>query len=316
MEGFKPFKKVQCFREGGSVQKEVHNFTKRDRKNVEPGDLSQDKKLIKKAFKQHDRAEHDKEPTEIKLKKGGRAKKETGTVKKYKAGGKIGVYGAKKKSGDMDSIEKAKDIKPKLLCGGKSVKKMADGGIMDALSSAGTTLKNNVMGTPEQNRIAQAMMDKVKARKAAEAAALMQGQSGAGALQQGALAGGLAPVAAAAPQVNPMGDATGAPPMKKGGKVKKYADGGDVLSQYRATKKPPTAEMIDQTLPVLRGKIGPDGRIERPPMNTEMIDQTLPVLRGKIGPDGRVERSMPKETPGMRNAMLLKKGGKVKKACK
>ena len=64
------------------------------------------------------------------------------------------------------------------------------------------------------------MMDKVKARKAAEAAALMQGQGGAGALQQGALAGGLAP-AAVAPQVNPMGDTTGAPPMKKGGKAKK-----------------------------------------------------------------------------------------------
>ena len=113
MEGFKPFKKVQCFKEGGSVQKEVHNFTKRDRKNVEPGDLAQDKKLIKKAFKQHDEAEHDKEPTEIKLKKGGRAKKDCGTVRKYKTGGSVtNVYEAKKKSGDLEAIKTVKDIKP------------------------------------------------------------------------------------------------------------------------------------------------------------------------------------------------------------
>jgi hypothetical protein len=121
MEGFKKLsKQIACFKEGGSVQKEVHNFTKRDRKNVEPGDLAQDKKLIKKAFKQHDEAEHDKEPTEIKLKKGGRAKKEVGTVKKfcgggnaYKEGGSVtNVYEAKKKSGDISNIEKVKDIKP------------------------------------------------------------------------------------------------------------------------------------------------------------------------------------------------------------
>jgi hypothetical protein len=147
MEGFKKLpKQIACFKEGGSVQKEVHNFTKRDRKNVEPGDLAQDKKLIKKAFKQHDAAEHDKEPTEIKLKKGGRAKKEVGTVKKYKTGGAVtNVYEAKKKSGDLEAIKAVKDIKPGKaaapskavvvskntpvkFCGGKSVKKMAEGG--------------------------------------------------------------------------------------------------------------------------------------------------------------------------------------------
>ena len=92
MEDFKKSSKMQCFKEGGSVQKEV-NFTKRDRKSVEPNDMSQDKKLVKKAFAQHDKAKHGgSEPTEIKLKKGGRAKKECGTVKKFKCGG--GVYGA------------------------------------------------------------------------------------------------------------------------------------------------------------------------------------------------------------------------------
>ena len=225
MEGFKPFKKVQCFKEGGSVQKEV-NFTKRDRKVVDEADMAQDKKIVKKAFSIHDTQQHE-EKTDLKgLKKGGRAKKEVVTVKKFKTGGTVtNVYEAKKASGDKDNIKKVKAIVPAKLCGGKSVKKMADGGgvmgsIGNAIGGAGTTLKNNILGTPEQNRVAQAMMDKVKARKAAEAAALMQGQGGAGALQQGALAGGLAP-AAVAPQVNPMGDTTGAPPMKKGGKARK-----------------------------------------------------------------------------------------------
>lgn len=228
MEGFKPFKKVQCFKEGGSVQKEV-NFTKRDRKNVEPDDLAQDKKLIKKAFKQHDEAEHDKEPTEIKLKKGGRAKKECGTVKKYKTGGVVeNAYGAKKTDKDIKDIANSKRQKPALLCGGKSVRKMADGGDVDpydigggalqaigkvplvggALQGQATDLRNKVLGTPQQNRIAQAQMDKVKARKAAEAAAMAGNLGGANALQQGALAGGLAGGLAPAGQ-------------KRGGKVKK-----------------------------------------------------------------------------------------------
>jgi len=42
-------------------------------------------------------------------------------VRKYKAGG--GVYGAKKTDADIKSIEKAKNFKPAMLCGGKSVKK-------------------------------------------------------------------------------------------------------------------------------------------------------------------------------------------------
>ena len=103
MEDFKKSSKMQCFKEGGSVQKEV-NFKKRDRKNVDPSDSSQDKKLVKKAFAQHDKAKHGgSEPTEIKLKKGGRAKKECGTVKKFKCGG--GVYGAKKTEADIKNID-------------------------------------------------------------------------------------------------------------------------------------------------------------------------------------------------------------------
>jgi len=112
MDGFKSLPKMQCFKEGKQVKSMCGGGSYKKGGKAEKSDMEQDKKLIKKAFKQHDEAEHDKEPTEIKLKKGGRSKKDCGTVRKYKEGGAIGVYGAKKKSGDLDSIEKAKDIKP------------------------------------------------------------------------------------------------------------------------------------------------------------------------------------------------------------
>ena len=108
MDGFKKLPKMKT---GGCVEKEVKKCgggsMKKGGKYKEGGDvdLKQDKALIKKAFKQHDEAEHDKEPTEIKLKKGNRVKKEAGTVKKYKAGGAIEM---KKSSGDLDTIKKVK----------------------------------------------------------------------------------------------------------------------------------------------------------------------------------------------------------------
>ena len=105
---------------------------------------------------------------------------------------------------------------------------------MDAIGGVGTQLMNNVMGTPEQNRIAQARMDMI-ARKKAQQAALLQGQAPAAALQQGALAGALggqgaisdterqamspapAPAMQAPGGVSPAGPV---PTQKKGGKVK------------------------------------------------------------------------------------------------
>jgi len=115
MDGFKSLPKMACFKEGGhaKMEKEMCGGGKAYKKGGEVDDEKQDKAMIKKAFKQHDEAEHDKEPTEIKLKKGGRSKKEKGTVKKYKDGG--GVYGAKKTDKDIESIESAKKIKPKMI---------------------------------------------------------------------------------------------------------------------------------------------------------------------------------------------------------
>jgi hypothetical protein len=120
MDGFKTLPKMAHFKTGGHAKSEDYCGGGKAMKagghaeSEEMGeDLAQDKKLIKKAFKQHDESEHDKEPTEIKLKKGGRSKKENATVRKYKSGGTIeNVYEAKKSSGDIDNIKKVKDIKP------------------------------------------------------------------------------------------------------------------------------------------------------------------------------------------------------------
>ena len=58
----------------------------------ESADIAQDKKVVKKAFQMHDKQEHEGEKTDLsKLKKGGRAKMKTGSVRTYKAGGLIGV---------------------------------------------------------------------------------------------------------------------------------------------------------------------------------------------------------------------------------
>lgn len=94
MEGFKSNPKMKsqlaCFKEGGYVtKKQLASYEKREQKAEEKKDVAEDKKIVKKAIGQHESAKHKGEDkTEIKLKKGGRAKKETGTVKKYKAGGK------------------------------------------------------------------------------------------------------------------------------------------------------------------------------------------------------------------------------------
>lgn len=123
------FKTIVKMKTGGSVAKAAE-YTKRDRKEVGSEDIAQDKKIVKKAIGMHDKQQHEA-PTDLsKLKKGGRAKKEVGTVKKY--------------------------------CGGKGVKKYADGGsVLETIKNAGKKLYENVMGTPEQNAAAKANLDKV-----------------------------------------------------------------------------------------------------------------------------------------------------------
>ena len=231
MDGFKKLpKEIACFKEGGSIQRQVENFTKRDRKSVESADIAQDKKVVKKAFGMHDSQLHDGEKTDLTgLKKGGRAKKETGTVKKYKTGGSVGVYGAKKSSGDKDSIEKAKKITPAKAAApsgaketpnkykkGGSIKKMADGGILE-------TLKNNIMGSPAQNAVARQNEAKyLRAKQLQRAAGSPMGPAEQMATGLASAGQQLQPAAPMAGQ-GAISDAErqAMPAQKRGGKVKK-----------------------------------------------------------------------------------------------
>ncbi len=75
---------LPCFKEGGFVKRDK---AKHSESTEVKKDVAKDKKIVKKAFKIHDEQSHDEKTDLSKLKKGGRAKKEVGTVKKYKTGG-------------------------------------------------------------------------------------------------------------------------------------------------------------------------------------------------------------------------------------
>lgn len=144
MEGFKKSSKVACYKEGGQV-----GYTSRRAGKEAHPDIVEDKKLIKKAFKQHDSAKHEgTEPTEIKLKKGGRTKKAVGTVKKYKCGGGVKKMAEGKTTGEVVNAEPI-GLAP------------VSNNIKNILKNAGSTLKTNVMGTEKQNADATKSLDKV-----------------------------------------------------------------------------------------------------------------------------------------------------------
>jgi hypothetical protein len=271
MEGFTKLPKMQCFREGGAVKsKPVEKCYGGKMKEGGKADLAQDKAVVKKAFKMHDKQEHEGEKTDLsKLNKGGRAKKAAGTVKKFKSGGSVNnVYEAKKSSGDKDNIAKVKATtpakaaapskaatKPAFLgsdvakekskpsgdavemikskesgqsadapskaavvskntsakfCGGKSVKKMADGRLTGPLGAAADMENLRMLG------------------RAANAKKYLGPAQQSQFMNQGGMnpaPGATMSVPAAAPSapVNAMGDATGMGniPYRKGGKVKK-----------------------------------------------------------------------------------------------
>jgi hypothetical protein len=218
MEGFKKSDKMQCFKEGGSVQYKSRHSEKAEMSE----DIAQDKKIVKKAFAMHDKQEHPGEKTNLsKLKKGGRAKKDCGTVKKYKTGGEVeNAYTAKKTDKDMKDISNTKRQKPALLCGGKSVKKYDQGGNVVGQMMGG--LKDKILGTPEQNAIARKQEADYLARKMAQkASGAKLGMGEEMAMGLAAMGQKLQPAAQAAPAGStiPAG-------QKKGGKVKKMNTGG------------------------------------------------------------------------------------------
>jgi hypothetical protein len=233
MEGFKKLAKgVKCFKEGGSVYKSRHS-----EKSEEKDDMAKDKKIVKKAFAMHDKQEHPGEKTNLsKLKKGGRAKKECGTVKKYKTGGTVeNQYAAKKTDKDMKDIANTKRQKPKMLANGKSVKKYAPGG--------------NVTDP-------QALVDKIAQQENADDASLLprtarrigrgmkRGMQGLGDM----ISGAPAPAPAAdfgtesIDSLKKMGQGMGVTGQKKGGKVKKCAEGGS-LKETDAEENPGLAKL-------------------------------------------------------------------------
>lgn len=115
MDGFKTLPKMAHFKEGGHAKKEMCGGGSAYRKggSVEKEDEKQDKAIVKKAFGMHDKQQHEEKTDLSKLKSGGRSKKSTGTVRKFKVGGSVSnVYEAKKGAGDLDNIKKTKDIKP------------------------------------------------------------------------------------------------------------------------------------------------------------------------------------------------------------
>jgi hypothetical protein len=117
MEGFTKLPKMQCFKEGGAVSQAVEAYEKRERKTEVSEDKAKDTAMIKKGVKQHESNLHKGQPkTELKLKTGGRAKKEGGCVGRYKSGGTVeNAYGTPKTDKDIKDIANTKRQKPKKM---------------------------------------------------------------------------------------------------------------------------------------------------------------------------------------------------------
>ena len=214
MEDFKTLPKMACFKEGGHVKSEKLCGGGRMKEGGKVhDDAAQDKALIKKELTKFAKSEDKGEKTELKLNCGGRAKKAAGTVKKYNAGGAIEM---KKSSGDIDTIKKIKAtgakeasapskaaVKsknvPVFKKGGK-VKK-ADGGIVEGIKNLFTDGKSS------------------KADEKAGAAAKKVAPTPNSMPEKRKLTGAYAPSA----ELAKFNDN-----YKKGGKVKKFADGGSV----------------------------------------------------------------------------------------
>lgn len=214
MEGFKKLPKgVQCFKEGGAVYKSRHS-----EKSEVSEDIAKDKKIVKKAVSIHDKQQHQGEKTDLsKLKKGGRAKKEGGCVGRYKSGGTVeNAYGTPKTEKDKKDIANTKRQKPKKMqMGGMTAPAMAGPAAAAPSAPAG-----------------QGQMTELEKRRQMEKMA--RAKKYLGPAQQGELIS-QDPSAAGLPPV-------GSPLMKKGGKVKKCAEGGS-LKETDAEKNPGLAKL-------------------------------------------------------------------------
>jgi len=215
MDGFNKLPKMQCFKTGGSVKTMCYGGKMKKGGEVDASDIKQDKAIVKKAFKMHDKQEHPGEKTDLsKLRKGGRAKKDCGTVKKYKAGG--GVYGAKKTNADIKSIDKAKNFKPEMLCGGKSVKKYSGEYGSHVTPMEQQHSKDRYR---EKMRLSPSQQLELESQQAAAGAQFTKNEAD----RLNKVASGIGSKTSNMPSVNEMGDSTG---YKRGGKAKKMMTGG------------------------------------------------------------------------------------------
>jgi hypothetical protein len=237
MEDFKTTAKMQCFKEGGSVQRKIDGYQKRDRKEVMSEDIAKDKSMVKKGVKQHEAHLHKGEPkTELTFKKGGRAKKEGGCVGRYKTGGKVeNAYGSPKTDKDIKDIANTKRQKPKKMQAGGMA---GMGAVSDAerasLAGSLNTLPGTMTGPGQISDLEKRRMMERKERAKKylgpsqqrelemQEAAAMRGQ-GAVSNQERGILGSL------------MG-------RKKGGKVKKCAEGGS-LKETNAQENPGLAKL-------------------------------------------------------------------------
>jgi hypothetical protein len=210
MEDFKSIIKMKA---GGSVDKAIEAYEKRERKTEVSGDIAQDKAIVKKGVKQHESNLHKGQPkTELKLKQGGRAKKEGGCVGRYKAGGSVeNAYGTPKTKKDIKDIANTKSQKPKKMQMG-GMTGPAPAGPMAAAPSAATG-----QGMPMTELEKRRMMEKMKRAK------MLDPAQQSDLIKQSPAAAGLVP-----------------PPTgryKKGGCVTKMKDGGS-LKDVDASENP------------------------------------------------------------------------------
>jgi hypothetical protein len=215
------FKQIIKMKSGGSVDKAIEAYEKRERKTNVSGDMAQDKTIVKKGVKQHEENLHKGQPkTELKLKMGGRAKKEGGTVKKYKAGGTVeNAYGTPKTKKDIKDIANTKRQKPKKMqMGGMT----GQGAVSDMERAA---MAGGMAGAPSA-AIGQGQMTELEKRRMMEklkrARALDPAQQ-ADLIKQSPAAAGLVPPPAGR--------------YKKGGCVTKMKDGGS-LKDVDANENP------------------------------------------------------------------------------
>jgi hypothetical protein len=248
MDGFKTSPKMQCFKEGGAVKYKSRHSEKSEMSE----DIAQDKKVVKKAFAMHDKQSHEGEKTNLsKLKKGGRMKKEGGCVGRYKDGGSIKM---KKDAADIKDIQKIKLTKTKKAAApsaammaeptpfkkGGNVKKCAEGGSLksvDAEENPGlaklpTNVRNKMGYAKKGGEVKKYNAGKSVSNDVARESTLGKPTTS----QQKEM------IKEEVNKIDPLNVPVSKKTikkyseMKKGGKVKKYADGG-IVDNIKAVGK-------------------------------------------------------------------------------